>query len=77
MHVGKYFTTFPSIQAPSGDVYAKPMKKKPTPDSEYPANVVQNDTYTNMQGWKKDFSCEIFKERFFLSDTRRSYSRSP
>ena len=57
---------FPFIQAPSGDVYAKPMKKKPTPDSEYPANGVQNDTYANMQGWKKDFSCEIFKERFFL-----------
>jgi hypothetical protein len=47
----KCIKTFLFIQAPSGDVYAKPIKKKPTPDSEC-QNGLQNDTYANMQGWK-------------------------
>ena len=39
-----------SIQAPSGDVYAKPFKNTPAQDTE-DEHGLQNHNYSNMQGW--------------------------
>ena len=50
------------IQAPSGDVYAKPIKKKPNQNTEN-QNGINNDTYANMKGWNGIFILNLLEER--------------
>ncbi|CAB4027838.1 receptor-type tyrosine- phosphatase T [Paramuricea clavata] len=62
--------------APSGDVYAKPIKKKPTPDSEY-QNGLQNDTYANMQadisaGVDESDGVKISRFLFYVEEMKKN-----